>query len=135
MKNAVLLSIHAPWIEKIMSGEKTYEVRKRAPIIRQPFKVYLYCTKKEPTLTHNGEIMNGKICGEFTCTRIIEMHPPWFNKNQGTCLSGIELAAYAGGEPLFYMEVSKPKYYDKPFSLADFKLKSPPMSWHYCEQL
>ena len=42
---AVLMSIKKQWIEKILDGEKTIEVRKTKPNLEVPFKVYIYCTK------------------------------------------------------------------------------------------
>ena len=42
---AVLMSIHPKWCEKIFNGEKTIEVRKTAPKLETPFKVYVYQTK------------------------------------------------------------------------------------------
>ena len=46
---AVLMSVHPKWCELIFSGEKTIEVRKTAPKLETPFKVYVYCTKKRMT--------------------------------------------------------------------------------------
>lgn len=45
----VLISIHPKWCKLIFSGEKTIEVRKTAPKLETPFKVYVYCTKKRMT--------------------------------------------------------------------------------------
>lgn len=44
MAKAVLISIRPDWVEKILSGEKTLEVRKTRPKLETPFKVYIYCT-------------------------------------------------------------------------------------------
>ena len=44
MAKAVLISIRPDWVEKILSGEKTLEVRKTRPKLEAPFKVYIYCT-------------------------------------------------------------------------------------------
>lgn len=41
---AVLLSIRPEWCKKILSGEKTVEVRRTCPVHGTPFKVYIYCT-------------------------------------------------------------------------------------------
>lgn len=43
---AVMLSIRPEWCEKIISGEKTVEVRKTKPKLEPPFKCYIYCTKQ-----------------------------------------------------------------------------------------
>lgn len=42
MSKAVLISIRPKWCEKIISGEKTSEVRKNRPKLETPFKAYIY---------------------------------------------------------------------------------------------
>lgn len=42
MSKAVLISIRPKWCEKIVSGEKTIEVRKTRPKMETPFKCYIY---------------------------------------------------------------------------------------------
>lgn len=44
MSKAVMLSIRPKWCEKIISGEKTIEVRKTRPKLETSFKCYVYCT-------------------------------------------------------------------------------------------
>ena len=53
---AILISIQPKWCEFIASGKKTVEVRKTAPKLETPFKVYIYCTlpPKEELFTHSG---------------------------------------------------------------------------------
>lgn len=41
---SVMISIRPEWVQKILSGEKTLEVRKTIPNIPTPFKCYIYCT-------------------------------------------------------------------------------------------
>lgn len=80
MSKAVLLSVQPKWCELIASGKKTVEVRKTKPKLDTPFKVYIYCTKDnfksifqdKTYLTHNRQICNGKVIGEFVCDEIIE---------------------------------------------------------------
>ena len=43
MAKAVLISIRPEWVNKIISREKTVEVRKTRPNLGTPFKVYIYC--------------------------------------------------------------------------------------------
>lgn len=60
---AVVISIKREWLAKIMSGEKTLEVRKSRPWeISFPFAVFCYETKA------NGGA--GEIIGAFTCEDI-----------------------------------------------------------------
>lgn len=44
---AVMISIHPKWVEKILNGQKTVEIRKSKskPKLQVPFKCYIYCTK------------------------------------------------------------------------------------------
>jgi predicted transcriptional regulator len=95
MSKAVLISIRPKWCEKIISGEKTIEVRKTRPKMDTPFKCYIYCTQSADMLwilkerersLHPDKIAdvfkaakcggvyrgNGKIIGEFVCDDIFE---------------------------------------------------------------
>lgn len=104
MSKAVLISIHPEWCEKIVSGEKTIEVRKTRPKMQAPFKCYIYCTNPrhyvdsrhwlsypaEPLwITANKDVksnqergdgdcilLNGKVIGEFVCDRIQKTFEP-----------------------------------------------------------
>lgn len=132
MNKAVLMSINPEWVRKIMSGEKTKEVRKRAPLTKHPYKVYIYCTKNGEQYEH----FNGTVCGEFTCVSTTEYSPPWNNKTFGTCLWPKDLYTYAAGAcQLCYMAIENPVLYDKPKNLVDFGLEHPPMSWQYVEEI
>lgn len=81
MNKAVMLSIRPKWVEKIVNGEKTIEVRKTRPKLQTPFKCYIYCTL--PKYPHEDFIATnypmpqfyggGKVVGEFTCDRIYEI--------------------------------------------------------------
>ena len=77
----ILISIQPQWVEKILNGEKTIEIRKTMPMCELPCKVYIYCTKgKEeqytPPLSDTnyehafGYIMNGKVVAEFTLNKV-----------------------------------------------------------------
>ena len=89
MSKAVLISIQPQWCQKIVSGDKTIEVRKTRPKLETPFKCYIYCTygaglierfdacypnellgirvSKDKTW---GNCCNGTVIGEFICDRI-----------------------------------------------------------------
>ena len=134
----IIMSIHPEWIQKIFAGEKRYEVRRRAPLQVPPFKVYVYCTKgEEAWLTgikgkRESYQLNGNIVGEFTCRRIVDMHPPFRGKESGTCLTARELYEYMGpNDHLDYIAIEDPIIYDTPKKLEDFGLIRPPQSWCY----
>ncbi len=82
---AVLISIRPEWCKKILSGQKTIEVRKTRPKLEAPFKVYIYCTKSTAEKFWTGPLYayvddhshnafdkcgNGKVIGEFICSDI-----------------------------------------------------------------
>ena len=127
---SVMLSIRPKWCEKIVSGEKTIEVRKTKPKLKTPFKCYIYCTSGRPDLnipisperlmqdyletgsmqSLNCPLGNGKVIGEFTCDRIDRLAPA--NEPYGiydidddyvlqTCLENGALWDYGHGTPLY----------------------------------
>ena len=71
---AIIISIRPEWIEKILNGEKTIEIRKTKPNCDLPIKCYIYCTKPrrwfvdspftmfsyEELWIQDGKIYNGK---------------------------------------------------------------------------
>lgn len=143
---AILMSIHPKWCEKIFNGEKTIEVRKTAPKLKTPFKVYVYCTKGKPYLYKNpnsGELfldnndgyrggdyedryLTGKVIGSFVCDRITNIHCYSDTKDTSiyepsTCLTGEEICEYLNYEDGYGWHISDLKIYDKPKELYDFR--------------
>ena len=143
---AIMISLHPKWVNLILRGVKTREVRKRAPLQKHPFKVYLYCTKpktKDPyeyLEVHNdkdGKIYkaNGYVVGEVTCVSTTEFNRPFGNHICGTCLTANELYDYAGAnDKLSYMALENPITYDVPKELSEFGLTYPPQNWQYVEE-
>ena len=137
---AVVLSLRPEWAKHIfITQDKTFEVRKRAPRIESPYKVYVYCTKTGETIHRKTFLwegdLNGLVCGEFTCVRTIKKSSPWKGKGEGTCLTDRELAIYSCFEDLYFMEIKDPILYDKPLKLTDIGVAHIPQSWNYCEAL
>lgn len=146
---SVLISIRPEWVEKIVNGEKTIEVRKTAPK-EVPFKCYIYCTKmrkKADLITKSenfGWIMcsaralfnraeeydaNGKVIGEFVCDKILEIEVFksgtiknfWLYNLDKSCLAFDEMGAYIGKGNIGYgWHISDLKIYDKPKELSEF---------------
>lgn len=83
-KRAILLSVRPEWCKKILSGEKTVEIRKSCPAHGTPFKVYIYCTlagsdslfvdalNRDVAAWNRGgwPEKKGRVIGEFTCKKI-----------------------------------------------------------------
>lgn len=107
---AVLISIRPKWCGKIVSGEKTIEVRKTRPKLETPFKVYIYCTSGRPDLnipisperlmqdyldtgsmqSLNCPLGNGKVIGEFTCDQIYEIQKRGIPENFDYCYLSLD---------------------------------------------
>lgn len=118
MSKAVLISIHPKWCEKIISGEKTIEVRKTRPKMNPPFKCYIY------------ECGNGKVIGEFLCDEIININGAGripSDAARPTCLEPAELHQYLGAATGYGWHISNLKIYDTPKELIEFH------TWKKCK--
>lgn len=161
---AVLISIRPEWCAKIVSGEKTIEVRKTRPKLETPFKCYIYCTKdaKKQFWTgprysyaddhsHNAfdKCGSGKVIGEFLCDRFIVDRTFGHDEKfySAACMSACDAAAYAVESPMYGWHISNLKIYDKPRELREFTglrqtkfgaepvlITRPPQSWCYVEE-
>jgi len=149
---SVMLSIRPEWIDKILSGEKTIEVRKTRPKVPPPFTVYIYCTK--PKFEHEDFFVTdagtnkirafhggGKVVAEFFCDEIV-----WHGGESlivkedreaaldGSCLSREQLFEYLHVSPgssvydkryeFYCWHISDLKVYDEPKTLNDFYSQS-----------
>ena len=137
MSKAVLISIRPMWSQKIMSGQKTVEVRKTRPKMDTPFKCYIY------------KCGNGKVIGEFLCDEIIEDRTYGHNEEfyRAACMSAYDAAAYAMQSPMYGWHISDLRVYDHPrdlweftglretkYGLAPGPITRPPQSWRYVEE-
>lgn len=137
MSKAVLISIRPEWCEKIMTGQKTIEVRKTRPKMNPPFKCYIY------------KCGSGKVIGEFLCNKIIEDRTYGHNEEfyRAACMSACDVAAYAMQSPMYGWHISNLRIYDHPrdlweftglretkFGLAPGPITRPPQSWRYVEE-
>lgn len=137
MSKAVLISIRPMWSQKIMSGQKTIEVRKTRPKMDTPFKCYIY------------KCGNGKVIGEFLCDEIIEDRTYGHNEEfyRAACMSAYDAAAYAMQSPMYGWHISDLRVYDHPrdlweftglretkYGLAPGPITRPPQSWRYVEE-
>ena len=129
---SVMLSINPKWVEKIVKGEKTIEVRKTRPKIKTPFKCYIYCTYGQKNENYMlGK--RGKVIGEFVCERIVEnfkylVTPKGF---ECACLSEQEVCDYLGFNGGYGWHISDLKIYDKPKPIMQF-YKPCPIEWKNC---
>lgn len=139
MAKAVLISIRPEWVEKILAGEKTLEVRKTRPNMGTPFKCYIYCTNSGVAMGMWGK--HGKVVGEFFCDKITRLTHVGFSglpgirlaamKNGHTtddsfdfsesCLTTPQIEKYLGGKDGYAWHISKLEIYDDPKQLKRFK--------------
>lgn len=115
MAKSILISIKPEYVEKILNHSKTIEIRKTKPNIELPCKVYIYCTKRKPTLQYFynwknykpisehsiwangstiniGEYGNGKVVAEFTLNEIETL---WQNnKNKTSTATVVDKAIF-----------------------------------------
>ena len=160
MSRAVLISIRPNWCEKIVSGEKTIEVRKTRPKkLKNPFKCYIYCTQGRDA--RRLRVSWGKVIGEFTCDGF------WIGSPRNTnpifcmaaCMDGFDTEKYAKDKILYGWHIAGLKIYDAPKELSKFSrpfkncidkvcdefgcascenggyIKRPPQSWCYVEEM
>ena len=143
MSKAVLISIRPKWCEKIISGEKTIEVRKNRPKLQTSFRCYIYCTL--PKYPHEDFIATdypkpqfyggGKVVGEFTCDHIYELetHSPggcYYVKGEDqptindvarqSCLNLRDMHEYLQSKVGYGWHISDIKIYDTPRELREF---------------
>lgn len=137
---AVLMSIKPKWVELILNGKKTIEVRKTAPKLKPPFKVYVYETKGKteiPWVDEDGHFVyqgRGEVIAEFVCDYEYDLFP--FGMGSGVelngelvsneifcnqcCLTEQEICDYIGMRDGVGLHISELKEYDKPKKLSEF---------------
>ena len=140
MSRAVLISIRPKWVEKILSGEKTLELRKTEPKLETPFKVYIYCTNQKNTILWNARsyiyvddhnhnafdrCWNGSVVGEFVCDKIGVIWGGGYLKMPesafaGSCLNMYQIDTYLDGKDGHFWHISNLKIYDTPKTLSKF---------------
>lgn len=132
---AIMMSIRPEWVEKILNGEKTIEIRKTIPKCELPAKVYIYETKGKGMFVNCGkqrQKIGGKVVAEFTLKRVTYLgnvatdewkyltgssHEWKKQLVKRACLTESEMLAYRGE---YAWHIDDLKIYDKPKELSDF---------------
>lgn len=141
MDMAILLSIKPEHCKLITCGKKLIDVRKTAPKLETPFKVYIYETQgKTQRISAIAELHPGrkKVIGEFICDRIYQYstgNVEGINISDEdmismSCLTKKELCEYEFSAPqkdfciyrvgLYGWHISDLVIYDKPKELSEF---------------
>lgn len=139
---AVLMAFSPKECEKIFSGKKTVDVRKIAPKLEAPYKVYVYDTKKAFDITDIYDLSTdvvrkvadgrGKVVGEFVCDRVDDYTYDYCDGVDidddsllETCLEWDEINIYANGKKLHGLHITVPKRYDTPKDIKKFRKPCP----------
>lgn len=150
----ILISVQPEWLEKILSGEKTGEVRKTMPKCKLPCRVVLYCTKGKGKMRRipchyagdpnketssykvndlawfTNEIVNGKVLGEFILNEITDLRKLPRLKATGLILyrCAMDMAQYHAYGGRYVWNIDGLKVYDKPKELSEFLHRVPDYS-------
>lgn len=151
---SVLLSIRPEWTARILSGEKTIEVRKKFPKDYQGW-VYIYCTKGKMYLkqcehfrilypseiANKGYYLNGKVVARFWCDKVEET---FYQKAQydeqlerilkDSCLTDDQLWEYADNDTFYAVHIRKLEIFDEPKELSELGIKTSPQNYCYLEK-
>lgn len=122
----VLLSIKPGFAEKIFSGEKKYEFRRAIFKDKNVTSVIIYASS--PTQ---------KVIGEFDISEIHEMDPQtlWRETSKHSGINKKYFDEYfRGKEKGFAIEVGEMRKYQRPLSLMDLGVKTPPQSFCYIKE-
>jgi predicted transcriptional regulator len=120
---SVMLSLKPQWCRKILSGEKTVEIRKTIPRCQCPFKVYLYETK----------LGCGAVVGECLCYCVGKLDY-LYDMTAASCLSPWQVQQYACGKNIYGWFLSSVVQYDNPRPITDFGFHRAPQSWCYAKK-
>lgn len=131
---SILISIKPQFVEKILNGKKTIEIRKTMPKCELPCKVYIYETKGKGKFVNCGkkrEKIGGKVVAEFTLNTVNEVEvfenvsvQYWNNYAlEKSCLNDDEISNYIGkNKKGYFWYIDNLKIYDKPKELMQFSV-------------
>src|SRR5665647_1995890 len=118
----ILLSVRPEYVERIFSGTKLYEYRKRIPK-KSVDKIIIYATY--PVM---------KVVGEVSIIGIISSNPTsiWEQTKSVAGISRKKYRMYFKGHKIAYaLQLGETNLYNSPKSLKDFGFSSPPQSFIY----
>ena len=118
----ILMSIKPEYVDKIFSGEKKYEYRKRL------------CKEKIDTIIVYSSSPIQKVVGELKIKQVLydKKHVIWNKTNKYGGITKIKYDNYYEncGYVVAY-EIEKAVLYNKPKDLKDYNLKAAPQSYVY----
>ena len=131
----VLIAIKPEWVQEIILGFKTIELRKNFPNQPTPFRCFIYVTKDfKPDRNYLVKVWasRGKVIGDINIVKDITTHSLGYYKQCGDdCLTDEQRESYLSGKIGHGWLLREVKVYDTPRPLSDFNLRVPPQSWCY----
>lgn len=146
MKKIIIQSIKPQYLEQILKGAKTIEIRKSLPKCDFPIDIYLYCSKNPSSK------FGGKIVAKYTLNHIVRFNILYINgkyhilqdpsnrkienvKKQ-SCLGLEAIYRYANKKELYGWFIDNLVVFNQSIKLTDFYsnnmvLRRPPQSWQY----
>ncbi len=121
----ILLSVKPRFVDKILSGEKKYEFRKRVPLDTSNCHVLIY-------KTHPDKIVVAEfVIGEIMCATPQEI---WLRTYKEAGLSFDEFKKYYDGKIIAYAyKITDLHEFTIPRNLAEYGLKRAPQDFCYVE--
>ena len=120
--NGIIISIHPKYVEQILSEEKKYEYRTRI-CSKNINKIYIYETSPKMMIVAEVEIV-----------QVLKDTPKniWNKTHKAGGINLEDFNKYFKNKEYAYAyELGEITKYDKPKSLSDFGIKSPPQSFVY----
>ena len=136
MNKQIMLSVRPQWVEMILSGKKTVEIRKKIPKCNLPIDVNIYVTKEKQNerrmYDSYSRILNGKVVAKFTLNKFEELeyyhflnqgeygyrtdNPDWLKNSY---LTFEELFKYLGMKNGYAWHIDNLKVFDEPRELSE----------------
>ena len=154
MSKAILISIKPEWVQKILNGDKTIEIRKTLPKCKYPIDVYIYCTKSKKIgiCWNNCEDICGKVVAKFTLRKLEEFinglsplereychvdnefdYQAYENVLEKACLTYEQAEEYAPDQSFCAWHISDLEIFDEPKELKDLGVEKAPQSWRFID--
>ena len=127
MGKEILISIRPEFVEKILNGKKTIEIRKTMPKCELPCKVYIYCTQSKKWIGLESYKREQRVVAEFTLNDVVKFdiesliflnkHEELMEKAQ---IGEMSLRKYLGNKIGYSWGIDNLIVYDTPKELSEF---------------
>lgn len=125
MPKIILISIHPEYAEKILTGEKTYELRRRLPL-EKPDRMVIYATAPVSAVVGAAEVE------DMIDLPLTEL---WKRVRKSAFVTLDEFHEYFRPQDRGKAFVLRnPVRFPSPVPVAEYGIKRPPQSWQYLSE-